>query len=341
MNVSNGSAQAIVALDKAYAAKIGGGTIAGLQELHLLDDGAIAFFTQHGVLIPLLAVAADISSITHVWVAQGMPDNTNNLRRTVLMERAAYWVNTQAGVAADAQVSAVGLSGTGSLNLPGTLLNGTYATITIVNKTEGDIRPGSLKRYEVPVVSTDTATTIINKLVAAINADTERIVTAANTGPNTGISLTALDVNTVFRVGVDGVLANATVHEFGITGTTDGPEQGRGTPDQVRRLVAETAISDGDSLRGEGFRYSSVAAGWWNVVESTIPSDALFTITTIQWKSENQAAGDVVQIGMPLVYICVLEGGAEADEIGTLLEEIFSLPLSVEAGVGAVYVEAN
>lgn len=55
----------LIAKDVAYAAKTGSGTIASIDEVNLLAEGAIAFFNKNGSLIPVDSnspVAADITS---------------------------------------------------------------------------------------------------------------------------------------------------------------------------------------------------------------------------------------------------------------------------------------
>jgi len=57
--------------DVAYAAKVGGGVIAGANEVNLLSPGALAFFTPQGTLLTLANAAATIPDIKDIAVASG------------------------------------------------------------------------------------------------------------------------------------------------------------------------------------------------------------------------------------------------------------------------------
>jgi hypothetical protein len=57
--------------DVAYAAKQGGGVIAGVKEVNLLDRGALAFFTPQGTLLTLANAAVEVADKKAVMVASG------------------------------------------------------------------------------------------------------------------------------------------------------------------------------------------------------------------------------------------------------------------------------
>lgn len=64
--------------DVAYAAKVGGGVIAGAKEVNLLSPGALAFFTPQGTLLTLANAAATVPDLKEVMVASGR-ENDNQL----------------------------------------------------------------------------------------------------------------------------------------------------------------------------------------------------------------------------------------------------------------------
>lgn len=63
--------------DIAYAAKVGGGVIAGVNEINDLSPGALAFFTPQGTLLTLANAAATIPDIKSVIVASGREADNN------------------------------------------------------------------------------------------------------------------------------------------------------------------------------------------------------------------------------------------------------------------------
>lgn len=321
-NVQSGPAQTLVLLDKGYAAKIGGGTIADASEMHLLDAGAIAFFDQDNNLIAALDDAAALAGVTKFYIAQGMPVAAQGPRKSVLIDRNTLRFTLDEYEAPVAQVSKFGeIAAVGTDAFPGTPLNGTIASCIITDTSSGQIRPNRQVRVEVKVYSTDTAAVLGARLRDAINASAAAeicTVTYTNATDNSYFTFTGVDGNTTFEVGFDDVYTNITRHPVDTVGQK-GAFAGVGTNAQVVRMLAEHNLSEGDAFRLDQ-RNSAFGAGWWNVSDPvTAASGLTFDIVTIQWNTEARASIALNHIASPIVYLAEEVGGAGNAATNTLL----------------------
>jgi len=324
MNVQQ---QTIVALDVAYAAKRGGGVIAGYHEAHLLDTGAIAIFDDENNLLQTTTVEADLKKVQQFFFAQGGVDQASSPKLSMRVDRNAYtqWYNAYA--APVLQKSRIGKVATvGSLNL-GTLANGTFATVIVTDQPSIGQVPNRTKRYTVPVIAADTATTLLTKLVTVINANADSIVTATrlNDATNDYLQLEAKAVGTSFTIGVDDVLLNATRSEHGTNGTTDN-FSGFGTLTKVKAAVLEDKLTRGDEYRLHA-RNVPDGAGYNSYVEVT---DGLtsgnFNGWTFQWAEEATRAANKIHTSNPVVALFLEDGGAGEADITTIIELVLDLP---------------
>ena len=320
--------QVFVGLNLAYAAKRGGGVIAGYHEAHLLDSGAIAIFDEENNIIQAATPLAQLIKVQKFYIAQGNTSQAATPKVSVAIDRNAF---TQFFSAYKAPVSAtvrVGKVATvGSWGFPGSFLDGTFATVVVHNQPADGYKPNNTKRYTVKVFSTDTVVLIGQRLRDAINADSSAIVTATYT---TGASddylhLAAKAIGTSFTVGTDDLAANATVSKNGTNGTSDN-FTGFGTLDKVKAALKEDALTRGQTNLNTA-----------NVPYYTYP-DVLDSVTsgtfdgwTIQWKEEAHRAADVIQTATPCVALFLIVSGTGNADITTIMNLLFQVP---ETGAG-------
>lgn len=224
--------QILVNKSIAYAAKTGGGTISGINELNLLDTGAVAAFTEDNILITAGNVVTATSDKKYFYIAVGNQAAGSKTYVSSLIPRMLLDYRKQAYVAPVQLVKYIGYDGTtagSALNLPFvTAVNAdtfeadgktkASAFIKIIDttpglRTMGTVFETEIASYEHIVKVGDTATIIIADFVAKINANPNTIVTAAAVTTPFGISLTAIGVGTTFSVALGGILVNATKEE--------------------------------------------------------------------------------------------------------------------------------
>jgi hypothetical protein len=249
--------RALIAKNIAYAAKVGGGTIAGINEIDLLDEGAVAIFTENNTLVTTATSVANLLGTQQFWMAVGAKQVNPKtggvvpyIYKSYLIDRDAHIQEYCTYVAPVLQKVVIGKdgAGAGAMNFP-TLVAGDSAVINVIETSESEFQPGFTKRYEHIVTSTDTASTIIQSLVDAINNNDDSIVVASvltNGGSNVGILLTAKTLEGTFTVGTDGIAFNATKAYSG--GSASVVNYGKGTPTILFNLEKKSQInSQGNS----------------------------------------------------------------------------------------------
>jgi hypothetical protein len=235
--------QILVTKSIAYAAKAGGGTITGINEINLLDTGAIAIFTENNFMLTAANVAANSPDVKKFYIAVGNQTPASKTYISQLIPRMLLDYIKKAYVAPVKLVKFIGSDGTiGAFNFP-TLVAGQSAFIRITDttpglRTTGTVYDTEIKRYEYIVQTGDTATIVANKLIAMINADPDSIAVAAAVGATTGIQLTAKNFGTTFSISLDGVMVNSTKEEPESTlpGSSVAIKYGDGTSDQILAL---------------------------------------------------------------------------------------------------------
>jgi hypothetical protein len=314
----------IVALDKAYAAKRGGGTIAGYKEIHLLDAGAIAIFDEENNLMTTATTAVSLKAVQKFYIAQGGISATDAPKISGQFDKNAMHAIYIPYVAPVLQVVKVGKVATaGTLGLP-TLTDGMIASVVITDRSTGDIQALQLKRYSIAVTAADTATTITTRLAAAINANPDSIVvaTVVNGADDNHIVLTAKTVDTNFTVGVDDIIATATntITAYGFSG--------QGTYAKVAKAVVEGDISRGDA---HYFHYHNLGTaadggnGLWNSsdVLSSVANTTTFHSWTIQWIEEVKRPHTVIPTSIQTLMLFIIVAGTGLADTNTIMNVIY------------------
>jgi len=246
----------------AYASKVGGGTIAGVAEITSLVEGAIAVFTENGILVAGSETEFASKSIFFGTMRDGVPVFSRRFYRPLDYTKLAY-------VAPAAKVVVVGSNTNGgityNLNLPSSPVVGTSGSVMIIDRA----RPFNDKRrekiYEHTATTGETAATFAAAIIAKINADPKGFVTAAEVDVTNhdGFKITADTAGHDFAVACGGILANADVLEYqnivvagtggivqgynsGLTTVVVQHKTGRGTSAQILATETEYASMDGD-----------------------------------------------------------------------------------------------
>lgn len=286
----------IIGKDIAYALSTAGGTIAGTWAVDLLTDGGIAIVDNDGAL-----VAANVNPIVAPYVQLLTTTSSGSSKKSFPLYKGKTTYSKLAYVAPVAAEKFVGsdtIDGAGAytFNLPATLSVGDVVGFGIINRNKSEEVTGRMMPYEYTVVAGDVMTGILannvfNKLIAKINADPNKIVTAsaslsaAGAGNVDGIKLagTAGIDFAIYRI--PGVLQNADIVEAGyVNGLKDANSvvavafvKGSGTVAQIQAYLNATKSRDGDQsyLLNQDLLYS----GGSQIVAGT-------TYTTYIFKTE-------------------------------------------------------
>jgi hypothetical protein len=265
----------LVFKDLNYGLLAGGGTIATINQVGLLADGACAIFTNDGTFVTAATAAALLAAVTPLnltrqgyIIYQGVPATTGTtVKRSMVIPFGSKY-SLRAYVAPVAQVVLIGDDGAGigDMNFP-TLVVGETAHIRIQNMSAGTLPAIEIYRVESTVNASSTATSVINDLVVRINNHPQlsQLVTAVATvtGPlSVGISLTVIPVDTQISVGVSGIATDATIDET-LNAVTVAVVFGSGTYSDVVTIWQEYSTELGntsqDCLANQMFSFANPA----------------------------------------------------------------------------------
>ena len=311
----------------AYAAKVGGGTIADKKELDLLEIGATAIFTEDGTLVTTATTAASIALVKQFYIAVGEidKDGANQTKLSRPIDRAAFHRTYCAYVAPVLHSVFVGYDSvgtTGGLNLPATLIPGTVAHLDVGIEYDGLVPHTHWGRYEHYVVTGDTATTVTQGLVDAINADiapyAKWTAALAGAGATLSILITATEVGSVLLTATDDILQQAT------RGTQVAITYGKGTAAQIAEYEDAQNTENGDTNRRE-FRSQFFSK------PSQVVSTATYNTYTFEWNSEHRAGGAVIN-GYVKEAVIAVPTGAQATSLATVVGIILLAPTSSTGG---------
>ena len=213
-----------------YAAKTGGGTIAGTWEIDLLVEGTLAFLKSNGSL--LAAGSSAISAVTdtpYLILARSMGANKTPITveaidpASLTVRKTAYKAPSKKKMAFG-QYSNSAVDAACSLNLPDLIANGDSAGFVMVDVDLPVENINRYKIYEIDVVDSDVLTgtgtdNIIVKLVAKYNSDPYRVANAtviSADGVNAdGILFESIESGRNFEISkLSGILALATISSY-------------------------------------------------------------------------------------------------------------------------------
>lgn len=328
--------QILIGKQIAYAAKVGGGTIAGINEIDLLDTGAIAVFSENNVLLTQAGVAASMADQKRIYVAVGnQVDPSSKTFGSFMIPRVGVNYVKTAYTAPVKQVKFIGNDGTTAgtaLNYP-TLLVNDEARIKITDTTKG-LRTiaGDVKRYSAIVKSGSTPASITVDLINAINNDPDSIVVAAGVATNTGISLTAKNFGTTFDIALGGILESATIEEVGgsLPGVAVNVNTGEGTYDQIVALEDVYSAERGNTNR-------LMQSQLWYSNHSLATVGVTYNVYTLEWNGNRTGINSNQDTYNMHVKIAIPSSGtAPTTAFEAIMTEVFGGPFSTskqETGV--------
>ena len=333
--------QILVGQNIAYSAKVGGGVIAGVNELNLLDTGALAMFTEDMILVTNANKGTVLVDKQKVIIAVG---NQLSAGAGVVTAKTYLSVPIPRGqgfmtyekvpyVAPVLLTKFVGNDGTiGALNMP-TFVSGAIASIKIIDTTPGLRTIGAVEqqeifRYNYESNASDSNLTIITKLIAKINADPNRIVNATVVGSQVGINLTAIAFGTTFSIALDDALVGATVEqpEGSSVGSSVAMKIGVGTSDQI------LAIEDLYSVeRGKTSRQYFATQYYSN--PSLVVSGTTYNQYTMQWNDNRSMPLGAQQTSRFIVNVAAPAAGTQETILEAVFLAAFNASQAVESGI--------
>lgn len=320
----------------AYAAKIGGGTIAGVKEVNLLADGAVAVFTDKGELVTAANVATILIDKKGVFYAVGSGSATTGAYVTTVTGRLGANYKKVAYVAPVKSKKYIGYDGTTAgtaLNLP-TLIAGAEAFIKIVDTTKGlrtigSVYTNEVKSYSYVVKTGDTDTTIVTALVNDINNDPTSVVTAAivSTSPTLGISLEHKEFGGTFTISLDGILTSATKEEpEGATpGVSVAMKYGEGTYAQI--LAQEEMYS---TSRGNTNKVYQPKL-WYSVASMGVVGETYDQYNVSWTQYHNREIGSQATTNQEII-IALPNGATAQATFETIMAQVYGVAEEQESG---------
>lgn len=219
--------------DVPYASKVGGGTIASIKEVNQLAPGALAVFTERGVLISIdtaANAALNMPDVKVVQVVVGRKDETQV-------------VQVPKALLSDIRVADYSKPNKGSIfyTFPATLDEGEGSLLIQDNSFTSRY---STRRLEVTLIKKagETTDAYRARLVAEINKSDWLIADGTNAN-EIEVQIKADDtasVRTILNGSKDGVLADVEVVNL------DSYDYGQGTGEDVLQLEKDFSVEEGN-----------------------------------------------------------------------------------------------
>lgn len=313
----------------AYAAKTGGGVISGVKEIGLLDTGALAIFTAAGVLVTTGNMSTTLDDQKSVYIAVGnQVADSKSYITSMIPRNSGTSFDIQSYVTPVKQRKFLGYDGTTAgtaMNLP-SLVAGDEAFIKIIDTTPGLRTIGAVDaqevfRYSTVVIAGDTATTLITRLVTAINDTLNQtgIVTATLIGAGTGIQLDAIAYGTTFKIARDGILVGATIVEA--EGTTAGiavaVNYGKGTDTQILALEDTYSVERGNTNQ-------IFIPQTFYTKNSLVTSGAKYDTYTIAWNGSRTISTGRQDTSRFEIVVAIPNAATQQAAWQTIIQEVFA-----------------
>jgi len=190
-----------------------GGGVDKLSAAIDMTEGAVGVFDESGALI-----AGDATEVTGDSLTFAVK-RANDVKISFPIYKDGFAKSSIVYSAAAAKKVAIGSNAnagtTYNLNIPSTIVEGQSAIVTLIDKSLPEYNITRMKMYEAPVIDGDTAITVMARLLAKVNADTNRVATMSkiDTTNSDGYIFTAVTAGKDFAVNCGGILENADVLE--------------------------------------------------------------------------------------------------------------------------------
>ena len=288
--------------DVAYAAKEGGGTIAGYTEINSLTRGALAFFTENGALITAANAATVLPDTRTVQIASGRSKDTSLVS---LVPRAGVTLNRADYRAFVKKVITVGALPVVDLE------EGSIRVSDISYTSKYNVRNQSGSDYK---LTSKTVTQSIDNIVSKLNAAGSWI-TATKTGttPDFSIAITPKEEDVDISVALGGSFALAP-----ITVTTK-PVYGIGRAVDVAQMEKDFSTEVGNGNYQE-------LTDLWNTTPIEADSSANYSMLTILWEGTHSSPTVSKNVMKNRAILACVNGAAKGQavaDIVTLTTAIF------------------
>lgn len=281
--------------DVAYAAKIGGGTIAGIEEVNQLLPGAIAFFNEQGVLLVNTAGSVNALPDTKEFsIGVGRSEGyqlITNIPRTRIKD-----VESQVYVAFTKPVITIGGAGN-----PLTFTNNEEAYVNVYDDsftTTVAIRSKRSNKYKTASESDDA---FLDRVIAGLNnnnpnGDPSFITATKIAGPNFGITVTPKEDGVFIKAAIGGSF------EGGSISTANGV-YGLGGGAQVLEMEKDASVEEGNS---NFINYTDL---WYKRAFEADPS-VNYDITTVSYEGQHSSPSATKNVMHNNISIAFVNGAA-------------------------------
>ena len=281
--------------DVAYAAKQGGGVISGYKEINLLTQGALAFFTERGVLLTAANAAATLPDVKTIQIASGRANDTSLISE---VPRRDVNINLGSFRAFVKKVITVG-------------------ALPVVDNEEGSIKVSDItytSKYQVrSQTGSDYKTTgktveaSIDSVVSKLNASSSFIVaTKTGSSPDFSITLTPKDEDVDIDVALSGSFALAPK----VISTA--PVYGSGRGQDVAQMEKDFSPETGNG------NYTDLT-DLWNTTPLEAVSTASYDLITILWEGQHESPTVSKKVMKNRAIISTINGAAAGQAAATLM----------------------
>lgn len=242
----------LITKNVAYAAKSGGGTIAGINEVNDLAEGALAIFTDAGELVTNANASTIFENRREFYFALG-GDGVTKKGATISdkVHRLNVTQYTKKDYTAPAkQKIIVGVGSTETDDgLPASLDAGDYIRLRIFDTTNATLPNQRIERYEYRIKTGDTPAIVYATLVAMINAKSQigTAVAHGSAGSEDGFAFTCNEFGQTAQLLFDDLGADIPVDYSNTANGVVLINYGIGTPAQVAAMEEEANTILGDT----------------------------------------------------------------------------------------------
>lgn len=277
----------------------------------LLAQGALVAFAEDGTYLD----ASTTELFKNFYFALGTQEGAIV---SPLIDYKTFKYSKSAYVAPVTKIIVVGAEtgGNGVLNFPSSLTSyiDKSASMLIVDKRKEHWDTRRDHYYNTPITAASTNLSILTALVAKINADPNRVCSAAVAAGNEGIVLTGL-YGDIGYVNMGGVFENTTLATSG--GSVRAYVPGNGTSAQILQLEKDYSPNRGNTTEAPSKTVLYNAT-------SQVVSGETYTTYAITWKSKSGVTNDRDNFEQELI-IAVPTSEFSATETGYVLDALLAV----------------
>lgn len=317
----------LITKSTAYAAKSGGGTIAGINEVNSLAEGAIAIFTNNNELVTNANASTIFENRSGFFFAVGGNGTSRITRLSEMVDRREVIQYTKKEYTAPVKQKITlgeGADASGDSGI-GTPVAGEIASLRIIKTNLGTIAPLDTERYEYVVKTADTEAIILDALYAKVLANS-KFVTPTKQGATVGLYFTAKEYGDTFEVVCDGILSECTV-DYTTTGRGSVVVgYGIGTAADVAAIEEELSPSLGNTNKVH------IAGKYYSVSPAVDPAGT-YDMFHLVHQGVRQGATSRQQTVRKEIIIAIPDGGSQVTVFNAIMAYALAETNSVFNGI--------